>query len=263
MNFNSVADRYSKISITQKSAAKRLLEYISEDNYYNILDVGSASGVNTKQLMTLLKEGGVYIGIDPSQKMIEKAFSEKIKNSQFICSYFENFNSSNKFNLIFCNSVFYYFKDTSAFFKKSNHLLSHNGVVAIQSQTQLCDLFDKALAFAMTFEKTIQEMKNFILPANLLSENDFLNIVDEQPYFKITKYKCCVDYHKVNTKTAMDIFMSGPAIPCLAALAKHIELRPSFKDDFLNTINMYIENQSEHGIVSLNSPRIYILLSRV
>lgn len=263
MDFNSVAGKYEKISITQKTASQQLLDYMDCDKYNNILDIGCASGVNTERLLNILDEKGVYVGVDPSQKMIDQAISKKIPNSKFICSSFEKATIADTYELIFCNSVFYYISDTTIFFKKCKDLLSKNGIISIQAQTRMCSIFEDALEFAKNHKKTKEVMKYFNFPANLYSEHEYLEMLDKQPYFKVNKYKCCVDYHNVSIKKAIDIFESGPAIPCLSELAYSIPIKQSFKKDLLDVIKKYIKEKAQNGMVSLNSPRIYIILSKI
>ncbi|MED7789091.1 methyltransferase domain-containing protein [Francisella sp. 19X1-34] len=263
MNFNKVAKDYKNISITQNDASKRLLDLIGVDHKYkSVLDVGCASGVNTDVLLSMMSDKGRYLGIDPSKKMIELAQDKYSANSEFICSTFENFNAKDKFDFIFCNSVFYFFKNKQIFFEKCNDLLSHNGYIAIQAQTRLCGLFSEAIDNTKLCESTKEQMKGFDFPANLVSEKEFLKILYEQKYFSVKVFNYHIDYHTVTIDKAMDIFRSGPAIPCLSEKAYKTIPTEEFKKSFLSEIRKYLENKSDNGVVTLDSPRVYIVLAR-
>lgn len=185
MNFNNVAKDYEKFSITQNDASKRLLNLIGDNKYNNILDVGCASGVNTNMLLNYLQDDGKYYGIDPSKEMIELAKEKHKDIYNFICSTYENFETLNKYDLIFCNSVFYFFKNKQVFFDQSNNILSSDGTIAIQAQTRLCKLFYEAIENVKSCDSLKHQMEDFVFPANLISEKEFLNILSQQNYFSV------------------------------------------------------------------------------
>ncbi|MED7818454.1 MULTISPECIES: class I SAM-dependent methyltransferase [unclassified Francisella] len=262
MNFNSVAKDYKNISITQHTASKRLLALVGDNKYSSILDIGCASGVNVEALVKKLKKGGKYFGMDPSQEMIKLSQNKYGSNCKFICSTLEDFSSDEKYEFIFCNSVFYYLKDKQVFFDKCNNILDQDGIIAIQAQTRLCSLFTEAIEYVKTCKLTEKQMKSFKLPANLISEKEFLKILSEQKYFSVKIFNYHIDYNTVDIEKAMNIFKSGPAIPCLSDQAYSTKPSEEFKKLFLEEISNYLTSKSENGKVTLDSPRVYIILTR-
>lgn len=263
MGFNNIAKEYKSISITQKQAAKRLISLVDDSNFTNILDIGCASGVNIEDLSIKFAKQSKYTGIDPSANMIEMAKNKYSKNYDFICTNLEDFNSKEVYDLIFCNSVFYYFKDKTIFFDKCNQLLAQNGAIAIQAQARLCKLFEQAIDYTKSNPLTKKQMQSFKFPANLISEKEFLKILYKQQYFSVEKFYYYTDLNKVNVDTAMKIFKSGPAVPCLSDSAFKSKPTQEFKKLFLDSVESYLaQNTDSDGLVSLDSPRIYIVLKR-
>jgi trans-aconitate methyltransferase len=262
MHFDKVDQIYEKISITQGSAAEKLIAQLPKRIYRNILDIGCASGVNTGALLNLLEEGGRYLGIDISPKMIEQA-EIKHPGLNYSAIDFELFNTKNQYDLLFCNSVFYYFKSPKEVLNKAAKLLEPGGTFAIQSQMSLCPEFSVAHEYVCANPLTKSQMKTFTFPANLIGSREYMSLLSQQDQFDLQSMICITDEHELSIDKALDVFKSGPAIPFLSDQAYSHPKPPGFDQHFLSVIRESLSKQSVNGEIQLHSPRIYIILTKV
>ena len=109
-------------------------EYLDKDNFQNILEIGCGTGGNVfflgdKYPNCLIK------GIDISQNMIDVCNYRKQQSGliSFECLDFNDFVTTNKYDLIICRDVFMYFstENKAKALNKINSLLSDNGILLL------------------------------------------------------------------------------------------------------------------------------------
>lgn len=88
-----------------KKQEEKLLEILSKDRFERILEIGCGFGRYTKILSSIF-EPEKYVALDLSEDQIEKAKKYvNNKNIEFHCTKIQDFDSKDKFDLIFTSEV--------------------------------------------------------------------------------------------------------------------------------------------------------------
>lgn len=126
--FQKSINSYSNNALIQKKMAQKLLSLINENNFKNIFEIGSYSGVLTKNAIEKFEfENYLALDIINSFDYI-KNLSPKIS---FIQNDIENFTTNQKFDLILSNASLQWCNDFSSVIKKIKSFLNENGVLLI------------------------------------------------------------------------------------------------------------------------------------
>lgn len=126
--FQKSINSYSNNALIQKKMAEKLLSLINENNFKNIFEIGSYSGVLTKNAIEKFDfENYLALDIINSFDYI-KNLSPKIS---FIQDDIENFTTNQKFDLILSNASLQWCNDFSSVIKKIKSFLNKNGVLLI------------------------------------------------------------------------------------------------------------------------------------
>jgi len=166
--FTSSIDFYDDNAIIQELMAKKLISLIKQNNFENILEIGSYSGVLTKKIIENFNFES-YLALDIVNSFHKiKNLSNKIKFKQIDI---EKFNTNEKFDLIIANASLQWCNDFEATIKKLKSYLTKNGIIAIT--TFAADNFlEVRNAFNISLKyKTIQELENiFSSKATIIQE---------------------------------------------------------------------------------------------
>ena len=126
--FQKSINSYSNNALIQKKMAEKLLSLINKNNFKNIFEIGSYSGVLTKNAIEKFGfESYLALDIINSFDYI-KNLSPKIS---FIQDDIENFTTNQKFDLILSNASLQWCNDFSSVIKKIKSFLNENGVLLI------------------------------------------------------------------------------------------------------------------------------------
>jgi trans-aconitate 2-methyltransferase len=131
MKYSEVAEQYKKISKNQASAGEKLISLIDFKGNESILDLGCGTGHLTLELSK--RTHGIVIGIDSSEGMIQRAKESCGNSIEFICQSGEEMNFISKFDVVFCNSVFHWFKKPKFILEKIKTALTDSGIFALQT----------------------------------------------------------------------------------------------------------------------------------
>lgn len=125
-NFSKIASHYEKSSIIQKSAGEVLFELVKIKKDDDVLDLGCGTGQQTKKIRNITK--GNVVGVDVATGMIDNA-NEHYSQFKilFEVSSAEEINYLEKFDVIFCNSVFQWFRQPVLVLKNCYRALRKNG----------------------------------------------------------------------------------------------------------------------------------------
>jgi trans-aconitate methyltransferase len=131
-DFTEISKRYEKDSQVQRSASEQLFDILKIKVTDDVLDLGCGAGNLTKKLAEQTK--GKVVGVDASEGMIKEAK----KNYgglgiEFQVCPVEDFNYTDSFDVIFCNSTFQWFKHPELALKYCFNALRANGKMAIQA----------------------------------------------------------------------------------------------------------------------------------
>lgn len=109
-----------------------LIKDLSLNRFSSILDVGCAEGTITKVIRENFRHSNV-LGIDLSEKMIERARHNSLHGLNFYCCDFFNFFSERKFDLILFSLVLHHllFGDDKKAVHKAFNLVSSSGKIIV------------------------------------------------------------------------------------------------------------------------------------
>lgn len=128
-NFEKSIKSYDENAEVQKRMAQKLVSLLPLNQYLNILEIGSYSGVLTSEINKNIKYQS-YLALDVVEKSGE--YLEKIdKNIRFINADIEVFETEEKFDLIVSNAALQWCGDFSEVIKKLNGFLKPDGMLAI------------------------------------------------------------------------------------------------------------------------------------
>jgi ubiquinone/menaquinone biosynthesis C-methylase UbiE len=261
MNFNEIAERYEKISMIQKSAAEILFNLLDIRLNEAVLDAGCGSGNLSKKIKGMTK--AKVFGIDPSSQMIEEAIkSNTDPDIIFEINNAENISYENKFDVIFCNSAFQWFKDPDKAVKNFYNALKNNGRAGIQAPAtkEYCPNFIRAIESIKKDDSTKVVFKYF--------KNPWIFYETEEDYKKIfIKAGFDVPFSKlesITTKNTPDetftIFSSGAIAGYLNQDYYDINITDEYMSNFKKIIKKEFTKQAgRDNRLDLTFNRIYLI----
>lgn len=127
--FSKSLKTYNDNAYIQKIMAKELIELLPKNNYNSILEVGSATGILTKEIVEKLKFEKYTANdiVENSKKYID----EIIPNNKFIIGDIEEINFECKYDLIIANAVLQWCNDIDLTIKKLTNYLNKDGIIAV------------------------------------------------------------------------------------------------------------------------------------
>lgn len=166
--FQNSINSYDDNAIIQKLMARKLVSLIQKETFKNILEIGSYSGILTKEIIEKFNfENYLALDIVNSFEKI-KNLNSKIKFQQIDV---EKFESSEKFDLIIANASLQWCNDFKNTIKKLKSYLTNDGVIAITTFAtdnfyEIKDTFKVGLNY-----KTIEELEDIFSPtAKIIQE---------------------------------------------------------------------------------------------
>lgn len=201
-NFTKSLKTYDNNALIQKKTAAKLISIIQKKQFENILEVGSFSGVLTKEaIKNLTFENYLAVDIIDSYSCI-KDLSDKIsfKNVDI-----ESFNTEEKFDLIISNAALQWCEDFFTAVKKLKSYLKKGGLLAIcvfgkKNLIEIKETFNSSLLYyceaeikevfpaAEVFEEI--ETLNFDSPAEILRHLKLTGVNSlSQNKFRISQLK--------------------------------------------------------------------------
>lgn len=263
-DFSTIASHYEKTSIMQRSASDELFDLIKITDTDDVLDLGCGTGKLTREIRGITK--GKVIGIDSAYGMIEKARQNYNHcNISFeICSA-EELNYDEKFDVIFCNSTFQWFKNPEIVLKNCYRALRNNGRIGIQAPARK--------VYSPNFIQAVENVKvdpimqetfsHFNSPWFFLETPDDYNILFQNAGFKVLHSRIdeVVTSHTPNE--VFSIFESGASAGYLNQQYYDVSLTEEYIEAFKNTVkDSFIKQANSNGKVDLTFFRIYLLAKK-
>ncbi len=260
INFSEIADRYENTSVIQKSASELLFELLDIKEDEDVLDAGCGSGGLTAKIRRLTK--GKITGIDPSSGMIETAKKEYGYDIDFIAESADNLSFEDKYNVIFCNSAFQWFKKPEEPLKRFYRALKTGGRIGIQAPAtkMFCPNFIRAIDAVKSDSRTGDIFKQHNDPWFYLeSSEEYKNLFEKYgfkvPYAEIKQFQT-----KHSPDEIYQIFSSGAIAGYLNQEYYGVRINQEYIDAFKSVVKEDFIRQAESpGIVKLIFNRIYLL----
>lgn len=183
--FKNSIDCYDENAIIQDLMAKKLLSLINQNEFENILEIGSYSGVLTKKIVEKI-EFSSFLALDIVNSFDKiKGLSNKIS---FIQADIEKFKTDKKFDLIIANASLQWCNDFKSTINKLKSFLNENGILAITTFAS-DNFFEVRNAFNVSLKyQTIDELENIFSPkAKILQEIHTLQFKDSKDLLKHLK----------------------------------------------------------------------------
>ena len=114
--FNRAASTYAQFSEIQAITAQYLIEQTTLNSPQNILDIGSGTGILTKEVAKIFPHSNIH-AIDISENMLQELNREKLQNTYVQCVDYLDLVPIRKFDLIVSNAVLHWM-DTEKAIKK-------------------------------------------------------------------------------------------------------------------------------------------------
>lgn len=258
--FSSISPNYQQRATLQHTAATKLFELLSIRRSDDVLDLGCGPGHLTRRIRDLTT--GIVFGVDPCETMIAKAR----RNCQFLAVTFltaeaENFETSQQFDVIFCNSAFQWLHDPLKALNNCNRVLRPGGRIGIQApaRANYCPNFILATQALAADPRTRDIFANFVSPWFFLeTPDDYARIFESAglppEYCKIEEVNelCAPD-------KAMVIFESGAAGGYLNPACYKVAPPPGYIELARQIIKSAFQAQAtENGKVPLQFSRVYL-----
>lgn len=252
-NFTEISSKYEKDSVVQKSASEILFDLLDIQPNDDVLDLGCGTGHISKTIKD--KTRGRVVGIDPSKGIIEKAkenYSDQ--DITFRCCSAEQLDYKSEFEIIFCNSAFQWFTDTSKALKACYDALKDNGKMAIKAPAtnNYCPNFLQAIEKVKKHKLTMDTFARFTPPWLFLDTADEYSKLFKDAGFMVEKLLIDKVITTHSAEEAYNIFESGAAVGYLNQDYYSIPLSEEYIESFRDIVRRSFEEQaSEPGYVTL------------
>jgi SAM-dependent methyltransferase len=130
--FDPVATDYERAAVVQRSAGLSLLEMLDVGPGEDVLDLGCGPGHLTRRIRGLT--AGRVVGVDPSPGMIAEA--RRLEDGcgvEFVLGEAESLDMPGRFDVIFCNSAFQWFRQPLQALQACGRALRPGGRIGVQA----------------------------------------------------------------------------------------------------------------------------------
>lgn len=264
LNFSKIAETYEKNSLVQKSAAEKLIELLAIKSDDSVLDIGCGTGNLTRKIRAITE--GRVVGIDSAEGMINRAKNENQDlDIHFEVSDVEALEYANTFDIVFCNSVFQWFKSPDKSLKKLYNALNFGGKIGIEAPatSMYCPNFIAAIEAAKSDNRTEIYFNNFNSPWFFLENADQYTHLFSKLGFQVLFSeieRVTTDY---TLQEVYNIFLSGAAAGYLNQAFYSIPIDSDYIDNFKKIVFDEIKKQVDaNGNVPLTFNRIFLIAQR-
>jgi trans-aconitate methyltransferase len=263
-NFSEIAARYERDSLIQKSASEKLLGLIEIGRNEDVLDLGCGTGNLTRKMKGITL--GSVVGADSSKGMIREAGKAgKDPGITFVVKAAEEIDYRERFDVIFCNSAFQWFRDTAIALRNCCAALRKGGRMGIQAPAKkiYCPNFVKAIAAVERDPRTGKTFSGFKPPWLFFDTAEEYSRLFEQAGFAVPF--AVIDEIKTvhSADEVMTIFESGAAAGYLNQEFYEARVDRAYGQAFREIVKDSFHRQAnKQGQVELVFNRIYLLAER-
>jgi trans-aconitate methyltransferase len=262
--FSSLSGDYQQKASLQRDASVRLFELLALGQAESVLDLGCGPGHLTRKIRDWTM--GVVFGVDPSEAMIGKAR----RNCQrlpvtFLTANAEDFETSQVFDAIFCNSAFQWFTDPSRALANCHRVLKPGGRMGIQApaSSSYCPNFVEAANALASDPRTRAVFAHFRSPWFFLeTEADYARLF-EACGFQVRQCQMETINEACFPDKLMILFDSGAAAGYLNPAYYATHWPDSYEETARAVIKESFQTQaSQTGKVPVTFHRIYLVAEK-
>ncbi len=173
--FNESAETWDKNVYHDPVKLEKIINALELRQGYKVLDVGSGTGVMIPYLYNKIKNSGIIVALDISEKMIsiaeQKHPPSTFPNIKFIVQDINEFQLKNEYEVILCYSCFPHFSDQSNSIKKLVEGLKSEGKLMIahsQSRKAINNIHKKSKTIVSKDRlPTIKQISKMLINSSL------------------------------------------------------------------------------------------------
>lgn len=195
-NFKKSLLTYDNNAIVQKIMAQKLVSNLKEKKFKNILEIGSYSGILTKEIVKNFRFE-TYLALD-----IIDSF-DLIKNTDSKIEFqkidIENFKTNKKFDLIIANASLQWCDNFDETIQKLKSYLAPNGILAISVFTKE-NLYEikKTFNIGLNYLSDEDIKRTFSKNAKIIKEKEILQFKNPKDILRHMKYTGVNSISKTN-----------------------------------------------------------------
>jgi trans-aconitate methyltransferase len=264
-DFSTIASFYREKSLVQANAGKQLIELLEIAPDADILDVGCGTGNLTAELRGITC--GRVVAIDPAEGMIRQAQALYGRHAiDFRMTDGDALPFDNEFDLIFCSSVFQWFREPAGTLARFAKALRPGGLVGIQAPAtrRFCPNFLAAIARCLRAPRLATLFAGFRSPWFFLESPHEYRTLFEQAGFSVTHCRIAETHQRCSVDKAIDIFNSGAAAGFLNQSNYGEPLPADFIELVMEEVRASFEEQADaSGEIDLVFHRLFAVLRTV
>lgn len=259
--FDGIADRYERDSLVQKAASERLLDLLPIGPRDDVLDLGCGTGHLSERIGRMIS--GRVVGIDPSVRMIAQAIADHGgEHLHFRVGTAETLTERARFDVIFCNSAFQWFRDPRGALESCRRALRPGGRMGVQAPAgaRYCPNFLLALDDVAADADAGPVFAGFRSPWFFLESADQYAGLFEATSFRVELARIDVTRSRCAPDDVMRVFESGAAAGYLDPRNYAVPLQDGYPELFGRLLRSSFEAQrDDDGLVDLVFNRIYVV----
>ncbi len=263
-NFTTIAPKYQQTATLQKSAGERLFDMLNISRSDDVLDLGCGTGHIAQTIRS--KTDGIVVGLDPSEGMIAEAIHHYGEHTEFQVGTAESLNMPSRFDAIFCNSAFQWFRDPPRALLNCHNALRSGGRIAIQApaRANYCPNFIAATDSLKQDRRTDGVFAHFRSPWYFLDTAEAYAEVFSRAGFSVISSEIESVTQRCTPSKAFEMFESGAAAGYLNPDCYDGELPPAYILVARELIAKSFHSQADSdGQVELTFFRIYLLARKL
>lgn len=263
MDFSEIAREYDRRALVQTSAGERLLALLNIKAHDDVLDLGCGTGNLTMKIRE--KTSGRVVGIDAEVEMIEEARKKYGDSILFEAISVENMTYNQEFDVVFCNSVFQWFRNPEQNIDKCYNALRKGGRIGVQAPARgvYCPNFIEAIERVRQDTETGEIFKHFNEPWFFLETEEQYRALFEKAGFQVVHCEIEEVTTEHTPEEVFRIFESGASAGYLNQRYYGIRVDKDYIKRFREIVKETFQRQAgEDGKVSLIFNRLYVVAKK-
>jgi trans-aconitate methyltransferase len=260
--FDSIAGRYDRAAVVQRSAADVLLARLAIGPDEDVLDVGCGSGQVARRLREVT--GGRVEGVDPSPAMIAEA-RRLAPELAFSVAPAEELAAADEFDVVVCNSALQWFRDPALGVARMRAALRRGGRLGLQAPAtrDYCPNFVAAMAAVAAHPATAATFARFRTPWFFLEHADAYAALLESAGLAVRSAEIVPMRSRVPPADVMTAFDSAAVAAYLGEACYDVPLEADYVQRARELVREAFERQAgTDGLVELEIRRLFAIALR-